>query len=183
MTTQTLSRKAFTTINTAMHQTVYKAFTSLFLSDYSCEQYRCHPGTDNGFGARYGFKSDPETFVPVCEIVVGAKIRNKHNLPQYSAQGVLRLLKQTFAGKKAWIGNNVYVETKDLVSPLAAFIAANADKLDVFAGVYQNKHTYSNVFGVVVLLKDCIGEQRLSLELTIDDIDLANASEINRAFY
>lgn len=177
-----ITKKAHSVINTEIHQTVYNAFVKLFQSDYHCEQSHYVNGPDHGFSARYGYHVDCETFIPVCELVVGAKIRNKHNLMQYSAQGILRLLKQTFAGNKAWTGVNAFVETKLLVSPIAAFIAKHADKLEVFAGVYQNKHTYSNVFGVVVLLKDCVGDQRISLELTIDDIDLVSVTQLNRVF-
>lgn len=182
MQTTVLSRKAIKEISIQTHQVIFNTFAKLFEEDHTRQQTHYRNSGDSGFSIVHGYKKDFDTVIPVCEIVVGARIHNKHSLPAISVLGINRLLKQTFPNKKAWASESKFVDTKKIVEGIANLVAANSKHLEVFAGIYQNKFTYSNVFGLVVLLKDVVGEQRLSFELTIDDIDLVEASEINRLF-
>lgn len=180
--TTTLTQKSFKEFNIGIHRAAHGAFATLFQEDRNFKQYHLIQGKDRGLGITHGYQSTPDTFVPVCEIVVGAKLHNKHRLPQVTAQGVLRLFRQTFPNKKAWVGPNQFVETKQLITPISEFLVNNAGLVDVFAGVYRNEETYSNVFGMVALLKNCVGQRRVSMELTIDDVNLVEANAAHRLF-
>lgn len=182
MTVKTLSRKAISAITTEAHKVVYSTFNTLFNERYTFKQARCTRSGEQGIYILNGHMNNLGDFIPVSDMVVGAKLYNKEALPHVNPLSVADLFKQSFASAKAYVTDDCYVETKQLMEPITKFLAKYAECLDVFAGVYQNKKTYSRVFGVVVLLKDVVGEQRLSWELTIDDVDLEPHDDHTAAF-
>lgn len=179
---KTLSRKAISAIHSEAHQVVYRTMGELFGQQHSFKQGRCHRTVDQGLYIINGYSLPDEDFIPIAEMVVGSRIRNKSKLPQVSALSVKRLLRQTFAGNKAWVTDDFQVKTKQLLEPIANFIAKYADYFDVFAGVYENVYTHTNVFGLVVLLKDVEGPNQLAWEITIDDADLEQPDTVGSVF-
>lgn len=177
----TISRKAIKAISSEAHHVVYSTMEKLFGEHHAFRQGRCHRTVDQGLYILNGYMVEDE-FVPIVEMVVGERIRNKSRLPQIKPLSVNRLLRQTFAGSKAWVHEGFQVKTRHLLDPIANLIAKHADHLDVFAGVYENKVTNTNVFGLVVLLKGVEGADRLSWEVTIDDTDLDFPDTIQSIF-
>lgn len=167
---KTISRTCLKTIAKEAHQAAYAAvalFGDLhkFKLGFADAKRTC-ASTINGY---YNYLSD---FVPLSEMVVGKAIKNREPLRATRATAVERMVKQSFVGGKAWANGEVSVLTKDFMQPIAAFLNKWVDHLEVYAGIYENELTGTNVFGIYVKLKDAAGADHLTWEITIDDVDL-----------
>ena len=181
MITKTLTRKAFKEISTAAHRAAYAA-AAMFLEKHDFQQGRVS-GTD-GLFIKHGYMEDAnDEMTPIMKLVVGARLRNKHTLPQVGTLSINRLVRQSFAGSQAWIADDVQVSVKRFIEPITQFLAQYEEHLDVFAGIYENKFTNTNVLGIFIMLKNMEDEdKRLSWEITIDNADLADVSNVKHLF-
>jgi hypothetical protein len=154
----------------------------MFLEKHDFKQGRI-VGTE-GLFIKHGYKEDGEDdMVPLMQLVVGARLRNKHVLPQVGTLSISRLIRQSFAGSQAWVANDVQVSVKRFIEPITQFLTQYEEHVDVFAGIYENKFTNTNVLGIFIMLKDMEDEdKRLSWEITIDNADLADVSNVKHLF-
>lgn len=152
------------------HGVAYKAGT-MFLEKHHIRQR----SVGEGFVIKHGYKLDNDDVVPIMELVTGAKLRNKYALPLVGNLSIMRLLRQTFVGNQAWLADDVQVSVKRLIEPIAEFITKHNEHLEVFAGVYENKYTHTNVLGIYITLKNVKKEKdSMAWEITIDDGDLVD---------
>lgn len=181
MTTKTLTRKAFKEISTAAHRAAYAA-ASMFLEKHDFQQGRV-AGTD-GLFIKHGYLEEGEDdMIPIMKLVVGAKLRNKHTLPLVGTLSINRLIRQSFVGSQAWIADDVQVSVKRFIEPINRFLMEYEEHVEVYAGIYENKFTNTNVLGIFIMLKNNEGEEkRLSWEITIDNADLADVSNVKHLF-
>lgn len=174
MTTITTAPKLLTKVAQEIyreaHHIAYKVGT-MFLEKHHIRQ--C--SVESGFSIKHGYKLDNDDVVPIMELVTGAKLRNKHALPIVGNLSIMRLLRQTFVGNQAWLADDVQVSVKRLIEPIAEFVAKHNEHLEVFAGVYENKYSHTNVLGIYITLKNVKKEKdSMAWEITIDDGDLVD---------
>jgi hypothetical protein len=171
---KTISRSAIKTITKEAHQAAHDA-AHLFGEYYRFKQGYADPKQESLY-ALNGYENYQLDFVPLSNMVVGKVLKNKEPLKEIRATSVERLLRQSFVGNRAWTHGDTVVLTKDFIMPVIKFITRWAERIDVFAGIYQNPHTMTNVFGIYVKLRDVEGEDQLCWEITIDDVDLVKPS-------
>lgn len=179
MTTKTISRKALQDIITQAHSLSYRSFGAMFLEKHWWKQGR--HGNDGGLYIEHGYETDDEVIVPISKLVVGAKLKEKHPLRQVGALSITRMVKQSFAGGQAWLADDVQVSTKLFIEHVARFLMDNEQHVEVFAGIYENKLTSTNVFGIYIMLKEEY-ERPFAWEITIDHHDLVQAMTGNCVF-
>lgn len=167
---KTLSRSAIKTITKEAHTAAYEA-TALFGVYHRFKQGYADPSQMSLY-ALNGYENYQLDFVPLSNMVVGKRLKNKEPLKAIRASAVERMLRQCFVGGKAWAHGEVVVHTKDFIQPVVGFITKYAERLEVYAGIYQNPETMTNVFGLYVRLMDVESEDQLCWEITIDDVDL-----------
>ncbi|BAW18993.1 hypothetical protein [Ralstonia phage RP31] len=127
---------------------------------------KINPRTINGY---QNYLAD---FVPLSDMVLGKALKNKEPLRAIRHTAVERMIRQSFVGGKAWANGDVQVTTKDFMRPILDFLAKWGERLETYAGIYENKFTGTNVFGIYVKLVGDDGFDHLSWEITIDDVDL-----------
>lgn len=179
MATKTISRKALQDIITQAHSLSYRSFGAMFLEKHWFKQG--HYGNDGGLYIEHGYETLDETIVPISKLVVGAKLKEKHPLRQAGVLSIPRLAKQSFVGGQAWLADDVQVTVKKFMEHVARFLMDNEQHVEVFAGIYENKLTNTNVFGVYIMLKEEY-EKPFAWEITIDDHDLVTAMSDNCVF-
>lgn len=178
MTLKTITRKEVALISQEAHRAAYAA-GSMFLEKHDFKQGR----TDGGLYITHGYLNAEEEMVPLTKLVVGAKLRNKQALQHVSARKVANLLCQSFVGNNMWTTADIDVSVKRFMEPINAFLIKHEEHLDVFAGIYENKLTSTNVFGIYIMLKDVEkDEQRLNWEITIDHHDLVAPNSMHSVF-
>jgi hypothetical protein len=151
----------------------------MFLEKHDFNQGR----VGNGFYMIHGYENEEEDFIPLSKLVVGSRLREKNPLPQVGALSINRLLKQSFVGNQCWETGDIQVPVKRFMESITKFIAQYEEHLDVFAGIYENKLTSTNVLGIYITLKDIDDDtKRLSWEITIDDNDLVEAMTLQNLF-
>jgi hypothetical protein len=182
MTTKALSRKLMKEIANIGHRTAY-AMGGLFLDKHDFKQGRVQ-GT-NGFFIKHGYREiNNDSMVPISELVIGAKLKNRHALPQVGARSITRLVRQSFVGNQVWLADDVQLSVKRFIEPFTMFLSQYEEHLDVFAGIYENLYTHTNVLGIYVMLKDVEDdEHRFAWEITIDDADLVAAVAFETTFH
>ncbi len=171
---KTISRTAIRNITKEAHQAAHAAAFQ-FGEHYRFKQGYADAKKESLF-ALNGYENYQLDFIPLSNMVVGKVLKNKEPLKEVRATSVERMLRQSFVGGRAWAHGDTVVLTKDFIKPVVEFITKWAERLDVFAGIYQNPKTMTNVFGIYVKLKDVEGEDQLCWELTFDDVDLVKPS-------
>lgn len=167
---KTISRSALKALVKEASQAAYAA-ASLFGEHFRFEQGFADSRRQALF-AKNGYLNYYLDFIPISEMVMGKTLKNKGTLREVRPTAIERMLRQSFVGGKAWARGDEQVLTQDFFRPIAAFLARHADRLDTFAGIYQNPNTMTQVFGIYVKLKDVAPEDQLCWEITIDDVDL-----------
>lgn len=173
-----LNSKAIAEISNAAHRAAYAA-GSMFLEKHEFNQGR----SGDGLFIVHGYMNPEEDLVPITKVVVGSKMRESSRLRHVGMASISSMLNQTFVGDQAWLAGDVQVSVKRFLEPVLQFIAKYAEHLDVFAGVYENKLTSTNVFGIYIMLKDVEDDaKRLCWEINIDDHDLTEALSWKNVF-
>lgn len=172
--TQAFSRKLLQEVSLQAHRAAYAA-GSTFLEKHDFNQGRY----GSGLFIDHGYLNEEEDFIPIMKVVAGDRLRNRHILRQVSALSISRMMRQSFVGNQAWLTGDLIVSVKRFMEPIIKFLNTYHECLDVFAGIYENKFTHTNVFGIYITIKDeCAPDKRVCWEITIDDNDL---SEVNGA--
>lgn len=130
----------------------------------------------------HGFFNSNLDHVELSKMVIGRCVRDVKRLPHTTPLSLSRLLKQSFAGQKCWVARDVCVSTKEFIDPINTFLLNYGEYVDVFAGIYENDSNYTNVFGIVIMLKDAKGDKRLTWEITFDDAYLEFSNVPKTAF-
>lgn len=172
MAIKSLSRKACADISNAAHHAAYQAFKNLFLDKHDFIQGRT--GDGKGLYITHGYKTDDDDVVPISTLVVGAKLREKHTLRQVGALSINRMIRQSFVGSQVYLADDVQVPVKKLMEHVSRFLMDYEQHLDVFAGIYENKLTSTNVLGIYIMIKNVEDSNRFAWEITIDDHDLVD---------
>jgi hypothetical protein len=167
---KTISRAAIKAITKEANHAAYAA----------ANQFGEHFRFEQGFAdskhtalfARSGYLNYNLDFIPLSEILEGKILKNKHRLHHVQPIRLDAMLRDSFVQGKAWARGDTVVTTRDYLRPILAVIAKYADSLDVFAGVYRNRNSMTDVFSIYVKLKDVEVEDQLCWEITIDDVDL-----------
>jgi hypothetical protein len=173
MATKTLSRKACADISNAAHHVTYQAFSKSFLDKHDFIQGRLKGG---GLFITHGYKTEEGDTVPISTLVVGSKLCEKHRYRQVGALSIARTLRQSFVGNQVWLADDVQVPVKKFMEHVTQFLMQHEAHVDVFASIYENKLTNTNVLGIYIMLKDIEEDsRRFAWEITIDDHDLTEA--------
>jgi hypothetical protein len=181
MATKTLSRKACADISNAAHHATYQAFSNLFLDKHDFIQGRLKAG---GMFITHGYKTEDDDVVPISTLVVGGKLIEKHRYRQVGALSIARTLRQSFVGNQVYLADDVQVPVKKLMEHVTRFLMDYEQQVDVFAGIYENKLTNTNVLGIYIMIKDVDEDsKRLAWEITIDDHDLRDELSAASLFF
>lgn len=157
------------------HHVAYAA-ASMFLEKHHIRQKR----VEEGMAIKHSYKLDNDDVVPIMELVSGAKLRNKHALPLVGNLSIARLLRQSFVSNQAWLADDVQVSVRRLMEPVIEFITKHSEYLEVFAGIYENQYSHTNVLGIYITLKSVKKEKdRMAWEITIDDGDLVEVASFS----
>lgn len=177
MVAAVISSKKAKEIYHEAHHLAYKSM-SLFLDKHYFKQGRI----DKGLFINHGFITDNQDIVTVMRLVTGAKLNNRHALPQIGNGAILRLLRQSFVGKQAWIADDVQVTVKNVIEYVAQFVNKYTNELEVFAKIHESA-TGTNCLMFYIALKETKHpKDHMAWEITIDDVDLVNALTTSSIF-
>ena len=129
------------------------------------------PAISHGNPIIHGIFSNTLDFISLSSLVVGGKMDTqcKNSMKVMSVTDIRKFLIQGFTAKKDWRVGDVRVSVRSFMEPILAFLKQYADQMEVYVNIYDNKLTYTDVFGLVIVSKRATGAPNLVWEITIDD--------------
>lgn len=142
------------------------------------------PLVKNGTTITHGVFGNYLDFVPLSAMLVGKKLNTncKGAMEKVGVDEIRQLMKKCSIAGKDWRIGNVRVSVKKFMEPILKYLVQHSDQVEAFAGIYQNKLTYTDVFGLVIMSKSGPTGEGMTWEITIDNIDLVEPLSVKGMF-
>lgn len=143
------------------------------------------PLVKHGTTITHGIFGNSLDFIPLSAMLVGGKLSTKckGSMKKVTVGEIQQLMKKCGIVDKDWRIGNVRVSVKKFMEPILKYLTQHAEQVEAFAVIYENKLTYTDVFGLVVVSKPggAIGEN-MTWEITIDNVDLTEPLSVRGMF-
>jgi hypothetical protein len=132
------------------------------------------PIVSHGIPIVHGIFGSSLDFVQLSSLVVGGKLNTQCQSPMTvtNVVEIRKFLTKDFPAKKDFRVKNTRVSVKNFMEPILEYLKRYAAVIEVYSCIYDNKLTYTNVYGLIIVTKSVIGGGNLIWEVSIDDADL-----------